>query len=291
LVGSGPGFVAGTPKKVPVFLTNKYCMQIVFSDSTSVEMLLHPTALANYFQKTYKHLQYVPVPFREWDNPWYLTNLSYKDLVAKLALLAFKVGINVDVAQCLLSNQTYFNHIHTLYEQQYDGNPAWLDFHEHIHMCEKFHKADEKILHIDYREKAGPLYKPFEHDWLALGTTKLKAGDVFVEWQELGKKPYYYWHNKEPNDINRMCELAKPWINLTFAVKIALEDVDRLENIRVEEFNQWWSQYSDPWCNHYGINVYTVLDMFKAIVIGRVPEYQTVISQLTNNHTPVKVTL
>ena len=291
MVGSGPGFVAGTRKTVPVFLANKYYMQIVFSDNASLEMLLHSTPLTEYYQKTYKHLQHVSIPFREWDAPWYLSRIGYEGLIDQLVLIAKKINIDIDRAQCLLRNQNYFNHVHEIYEQQYDGNPVWLDFHEHIHMCEKFHEPKQKILQIDYREKAGMLEKSFDHNWLNLATTKINAGDVFVEWAELGKNPYYYWHNNESTDITRMCELIKPWLKLKPALKIAMEDVDKLEHIRVSEFEHWWDQHNAPWCKHYGIASWTTADIFSAIVIGRVPEYQLVAQQLENNQHPIRVKL
>ena len=59
---------------------------------------------------------------------------------------------------------------------------------------------------------------------------------------EYGKTPYTYWRDDEPNDINRLIELAKPMIRLNFKISIALADIamticqqDQLE------FDNWFS--------------------------------------------------
>jgi hypothetical protein len=70
-----------------------------------------------------------------------------------------------------------------------------------------------------------------------------------------------------------------------------MEDVDKLKHIHVSDFEHWWDQHRAPWCKHYGMTTWTTTDIFSAIVIGRVPEYQTIAQQLKNNQYPIKVKL
>lgn len=263
-------------------------MQIVFSDNTAVDLILEPTLLATIYQRIYKHLRHVPVPFRPWDSPFYCSSLE--ELVEQLILCASKISVTVCGQSCRNQDQDYFNSIHQIYEHNYNGDPAWLDFHEHIHMCERWPVQRSKLT-IDYREKAGLLEQPFDRAWLENSTTKIKAGDVFVEWSELGKTPYDYWQNREPDSMTRMCELAKPWLVLRPKIVVALEDINMLDNIDIQSFESWWQQHSEEWCQHWNISSCSMLDMRSVVRLGRVPEFELVTRQLKNNHWPTNVML
>lgn len=265
-------------------------MQIVFSDGNAVDIMLLDTSLTAVYQKMYKHLSHIPVPFCDWDNPFYVEALTVPELVEKLIRYAGAVSVPIDRQRCLQQDQQYFNALHEIYEKHYNGNPAWLAFHEHIHLCEKF-GFKKSILRIDYREKSGPLEKTFDFAWLKNATTQIKAGDVFVSWAELGKTPYGYWRNNESGDIARMCELTKPWLTLKPTIEIALADIDTLENTDVENFQSWWSQHSKAWCGYWNIPAWSLADMYSAVVFGQVPDIESLIRQLTNNTKPTRVLL
>jgi hypothetical protein len=201
-------------------------MKILFSNNETIDFCIDNSPLGQVYQKIYKHLSAIPIPHKDWDNPYHVDSLSYEDLVNKLVKFGNQLHIEVDQQRCLASDQLYFNHIHKIYETNYNGDPAWLDFHESIHECELFFRPHFKILHINYREKAGPLEKPYNPLWFESATTKVKAGEIFSCWAELGKSPYAYWYDQEPNDIDRMCQLSKPWLRLRPKLNIALEDID-----------------------------------------------------------------
>ena len=263
-------------------------MQIVFSNNTAVDLILDPTPLATVYQKIYKHLGHVPVPFRPWDHPFYRSSLE--ELVEQLILCASRVSVTVCREACVNQDQDYFNRIHEIYENNYNGDPAWLNFHEHIHMCERW-PSQEPRLTIDYREKAGILQQPFNPDWLENATTKIKAGDVFADWAELGKTPYGYWKDQEPDNMTRMCELAKPWLVLRPKIVVALEDMDTLHNVDVVNFESWWHQHSREWCQHWNIPSWSTVDMFSVVRLGHAPGFANIIEQLKNNNTPTKILL
>ena len=63
-------------------------MQILFSDRDTVDLTLTSTPLACVYQKIYKHLCHVPIPFNEWDNPYYVIDTPHQKLVNKLVSLA-----------------------------------------------------------------------------------------------------------------------------------------------------------------------------------------------------------
>jgi hypothetical protein len=135
------------------------------------------------------------------------------------------------------------------------------------------------------------LEQSFDSDWLENATTKIKAGDVFVKWSELGKTPYGYWKDREPNDMARMCELAKPWVNLIPKILVALADIDTLSNVDIVAFESWWEHHSEEWCRHWNLSSWTTTDIFSVVRLGHAPEFANIIEQLKNNHTPTKILL
>lgn len=262
-------------------------MKITFSDQSHVVVGIENTPLANTYTQAAKHLQHVALPFREWDDPFYLESVTFAHLTDQLAKYASGVGLTVDKSQC--NSQQYLNAIHKIYEKNYNGSPAWLDFHEHIHMCENYSKPQRPWLHLDYREKAGPLIKKVEPNWVTNLTTQVKSGDVYLAWAELGKTPYVYWKDQEPNDIARLCELAKPWQYVRPKLFVALKDFDLLDGIDVKDFRIWWQQYKDTWCQHWNIPDWTVEHMHGVAVIGKTDQAHQLTQKLKSHIYPTGI--
>jgi hypothetical protein len=259
-----------------------------------IDLLLDSSnSLGDLYQKIYKNLSRLPIPWRPWDNPYYKENVNYSEMIDRLSYYAQKVSIDIDRSRCLVQDQQYFNYIHKIYEENYDGDPCWLDFHEHIHICEDYSRSNRHshTVCIDYREKAGPLEKPMDRQWLNDTQTKVSAGDIYVSWSELGKTPYTYWKNHEPNDLMRMCELAKPWVKLCPKIYIALEDTNTLENVEREVFENWWEKYHTDWAKHWGIPHWKIENMFGVCVFGKIIQVDLLKAQLKNNAVPIKISL
>jgi Txe/YoeB family toxin of Txe-Axe toxin-antitoxin module len=264
-------------------------MKLLFSNNETVELSIDDSALGQTYQKIYKHLSRAPLNFREWYNPYYQDDITYPELVSCLAFYAEKVGVTVDQEIVLVNDQSYFNSLHKIYETSYNGDSAWLDFHEHIHMCERHHRRSIRFLLIDYREKAGPLERKFDPAWLEKSTTKICAGDAFVQWSELGKNPYEYWQNNESNNVERMCRLIKPWLILRPKINIALDDIDTMANKQISEFESWWNQYREAWSRHWNVPLWTTEQILSYTVIGRVPDIADLKSKLKNRTLPIGV--
>jgi hypothetical protein len=267
-------------------------MQIVFSNGNTVDLILNQTPVAAIYQKIYKHLQHVTVPFQDWDSPFYFRNHSLTQLVTKLIMYAQKVNVPIDPQRCLAQDQNYFNALHVIYENNSDSGPDWAAFHRHLHMCEKNHDTEtvmQRTMKIDYNEKSGLLEKPFDQQWLNDASSKISAGDAFACWQELGKTPYTYWHDNEPNDIERMRQVIRPWVKLKPNIFVALEDIDMQKDS--VEFEQWWAQHSQQLCEYWNIPSWTVEDMSKCLVLGKVSDINSVTTLLKNNVRPIQVLL
>lgn len=239
--------------------------------------------LAVPLTRMYRHLQHVALPWRAWDNPY-----NAASDVAVLVHTGSELGITVSAEKC--KDQTYLNYLHCAYEQKYNGDPAWLDFHEHIHRVEQRIKP---MVVLDHREFCGPIQQPFQTSWLESAVTRVSPGTVFVRWAELGKTPFGYWRDQEPNDLVRLCELAKPWISLRGKIMVAFEDIDYMHGVPEQQFQQWWQNWERPWCQHWGIESWSLFHQRALIPIGKLDPDTLVCFQesLQQGHFPTHVLL
>lgn len=268
-------------------------MLLKFDDGSVVTVILENNPLGQIFGQCYKHLSSLVIPVRPWDNPYYLETISYDDLVQKMVMYGDRLSITVDPHICMRQDQDYFNYLHKIYENLYDGkNPDWLDFHEHIHLCESYYQTDKlSFFQIDYREKAGLLQKTVKPEWLTDKSTYIRKGQIFAYFAELGKTPYDYWNQNEPEDPARLCELAKPWLTIKPKLCIAVHDIDTMANIKADAFNHWWKRYHDIWKTHWKMDSYTLEDMCGVIIIGSVPDIDILISKLKTGSLPSRVSM
>lgn len=266
-------------------------MKIIFQNEQPIEIQTNSTPMALAFKKILKHLQHVPLEYRDWDNPCVLRKIELPQLVDQLVYYGKLVGVEIDREICLTQSHEYFNNIHIPFEKGYDGDPNWLKYHENLHLCESYPNITRKCLLLDYREKAGFLIKPIDPELIQQTQTSINAGDVFITWSELGKHPYIYWRDKEPNDLKRMCELAKPWITFIPTLRVALEDLSLLPLIDVDKFDSWWSNYEQDWCQHWKLQEWKLHHMCGAVVIGQVQNFDTFKELVEQNIPPTYIKL
>lgn len=265
-------------------------MQIILTNGSSIDIELLSTPLSDLIEKWFRHLKNVDIPFRPWEYTGYVENRSIDDLIEDL--VAYSIPVSVGIDRSRMCDQEYLNELHQIYENNYDGNQSWTDYHEHIHLIEtKLRgKFPEHKLEINYRHLAGPLNRSFQQEWLSHGQTSLQAGDVYLAWDELGKTPYNYWHDNEPDEIQRLCQLAKPWLTIRPKIHVCLRDMDRDlgENI---SFENWWKSFEKEWCQHYGISSWSNRDSKTVIVIGKIQNHQNLEHLLDQKIWPRRIIL
>ena len=269
-------------------------MQLILSDNSTFNITIKENRVWDQLKRGYKHLQHVPIQFYPWDNKRQVDRTDRKTLVNDLQVYANKLNISIDTEKCLQGNQDYLNNLHMEYEKGYDGDRRWLEFHEHIHMLEistRQSKTKNSILDLRWREKAGPLERDFNHDLTSNSVTSVKAGTVYSSWKELGKKPWAYWGDKESSDIDRILELCKPYTKLRLDFHIAFEDIDFLEDRRVEEFNAWWGQFEQAFCQHYNLPHWNLTDMQGVYPFGTLEQINELDMKLQTGAIPYKIKL
>jgi hypothetical protein len=266
-------------------------MKLIFENNESINFSFNESSMGKQFKKFFKHLQHIPLILKKWDNPYYKLKYDLNHHVENLNIFAQRFYLNIDKQKCILQDQEYLNYLHKIYETNFDGNPDWLEFHEHIHIIENHGQKIPIFLPIDYREKAGLLTKKIDPNMLDNLQTSVKKGQVFTCWFELGKTPYNYYLNNEPDNIERICELVKPWMTLRPQFSIALEDFDFTAHKNLTDFQLWWDHYSQDWCKFYNIEKYDYVDMFGISIIGDTEESDKICSLLQQNILPIKVKL
>jgi hypothetical protein len=209
------------------------------------------------------------------------------DLINHAKLL----GVKVDRDKCIRQDQDHLNDLHRCYEFGYNGDQRWLNLHEHIHLCEQHGRSPSNYLitEIDYREKGGLLEKKFNTEWLTWGSTTVAPGDVYMAWSELGKTPYSYWLDGEPHDIDRICELAKPWLVLRPKFFIVFDHIDFFAIKSTQQFDEWWQLYHDDWCRHWKVPGWSIKDICTVNVIGKIADVSAMESLLDQHIYPTRI--
>jgi len=256
-----------------------------------IDINLNNNEVSAIIYSKFKYLQHLELDFNETlrDNPFgkFYTDIDFT--TQQLTTYARQLGFDIDQEL----TQDYLNHLHEIYEINYHKNPIplWLQFHEAIHQIES-HKRDDLKNHpivFDYREKAGLLEVPLDRKFLKYKTTTLKKGDCYVKWQELSKDPYTYFKDKEPDDIVRLKELAKPWLLLRPTIRIATADREFYNHIDLDAFLEWFQPYREDWCNHWNIVDWDPMEMFSVITIGSVTKIDQLCLRFKNNQFPYKI--
>jgi hypothetical protein len=263
-------------------------LNLVFSNHSSLIINLNDSITAAKLADMSKHLQRIPLRFCNYDNPFsYTPTIIIKQLLENANLL------NINIDQTRLNDQLYLNTLHEIYERSYNGDKIWLEFHESLHMIEAVNSG--KVLpavELGYREQAGHLVKKYSYEELLTCQSTFVAGDCFVSFSELGKTPYTYWQDGEPDDINRLIQLAKPMVRLNFKISIALTDIDRTVCQQDQlEFDNWFNPYKNDWCNHWSLPDWSISQMRGVIKVGEISDVGILIDNLKNNNKPTKLIL
>jgi hypothetical protein len=132
------------------------------------------------------------------------------------------------------------------------------------------------------------LIKEFDISWYRHSTTKIKQGDVYVGWSELGKTPYQYWLEKEPNDPSRINGVIKPWSKLKPKLTVAMRDMDLLD--LPTEFNEWWIKNKDEWCKQQKLEYWST-EYLGVIVVYKLNDFEKFDFALRTHNSPKKISL
>lgn len=230
--------------------------KIIFTDkgkrTVDIDYTLNQTSLAEKWFSKITHLHRIAIDTVE----------SELEDVSNLGLIYEEfcnfAGLTKVPLQKNLNQRTY-NMLHKIYEDNHDRlkgrreNGIIYKFHHAIHAAEKNYGESRKKLHVGWGVKEGPLTQymncqPFYEE-------SIQRNNLYLPWAELGKTPYMYWNNREPNDPERFNQLCKP--HTTFRAKffVALFDIEPMPF--PNQFNQYFNQFKSQWLKKYNIDDWT----------------------------------
>lgn len=259
-------------------------MRLIFENKSVVHIEFVNSPITSILQNNFKHLQHVNIPHKPWDNPFF----DRKFVPANLQMAGKKLGIVIDKS---VDDQQYLNSLHQIYENNYDGSDAWIEFHEYIHVQEARLKniSRENWYRIAYNTLGGPLKRSFDLSWCVEQRTNFKRGDVFAYFNELGKSPYHYWQDNEPDDLNRMATLAKPWLQLDSDMLIAHCDFDFLDRPDMLEFQEWWPKWEQLWCKKWELDYWDIHRIWGGIKYAECKDTDLLMELGSKHIKPVRV--
>jgi hypothetical protein len=253
-------------------------LKIVFSNENKKQELLYNIILnpvSERWIKKIKHLSSIPLSAVE------TTGTSFADDMENLHREFCKFA-GIKYSKKNYSEQQSLNQLHELYEKNHDrlsmikNNDILYKFHNAIHQLEKENIKTGLGFYIGWGINEGPLEETFNCNEFYAET--FIKNNLYLPWTELGKTPLYYYINKEPEDINRFCELAKPHETLRAKFMIALKDFNppRLS----QEFEQWFAPFKSLWLQHHNIKDWRACDEYLGVLLAEPEDKNIDIEQM-----------
>ena len=252
-----------TKNMFKIILKNKDNHQI------DVDYELYDSLLAEKWAKKIKHLKRVPINPIESG----ICNVSdIQDIYKKFCEFA-----NLEPMDIEPLDQSMFNKLHKIYEKQHEtlsrikNNEILYKFHHSIHYNENVPPSqNEAKIIVGWGIKEGPLTEQF--DCYSYYADKIEKNNIYQYWAELGKKPWQYHRDKEPNNQKRVNELCKP--HITFRAKFLISFKDITPSEFTPDFSKWFDQYKQAWFKAYKIQEYTPIHVYSAPLLAHTSNKQ-----------------
>ena len=222
---------------------------------------LHDSLLAEKWVKKIKHLKRVSIDLVESE----IIDVSdIQNIYKEFCDFANLTPMAIDPLE-----QNTLNKLHKIYEEQHEklssvkNNEILYKFHHSIHYHEDVSEGISQIV-VGWGIREGLLTEQFPcHLYYA---DRIEKNNIYLPWAELGKKPFHYYTDNEPDNEARMIELCKP--HTTFRAKffISLKDITPSEF--TPDFIKWFDQYKQAWFKAYQIEDYAPIHEHSAPMLA-----------------------
>lgn len=223
--------------------------KIIFDNDIDVDYRLHDSELATKWFKKIKHLQNIPI------DPVTSHQVDFSNLKDIFEQFCQYANLDTPMIDFESIRQKDLNALHKIYEDNHDrlsrlkDNSILYKFHQAIHKRENPTALKGKIP-VCWGIKDGPLTQNMDKQ--PLYEKNIKKNNIYLPWAELGKTPYQYWTDKEPNDQDRFNALSKP--HTTFRAKFFIATEDTNPRSFDPKFVEWFSRYKQGWLQHHNIS-------------------------------------
>lgn len=249
-----------------------------------VEYVLHESELAVKWANKIKHLQHLDFDHIQsnYAQPQSSDLKTYYKKFCKIAGIEYDQEMDLD-------RQENLNHLHELFEKNHDrlsiiDPDALYAFHIAIHTRER--KQVPLRLTSGWGVKEGMLSEKFNCN--RFYESEVKRNQLYLDWSELGKKPYTYWKNNEPSNQTRVNELCKPHMTFRAQFFVAGRDITPVPLDR--KFETWFDTYKQPWLDKYGLDKWDHIDEQSAPLLatttytGSLDNYKVIGISYENNY-------
>jgi hypothetical protein len=267
-------------------------LELVWADHYTATIELEDNPVSRYMVHCVKHLQHLPLEFSHRDNPL-LQVESWK--IHRIFLEAARL-LDVEIDPEQLGDQRYLNRLHDVYVDSYSrtNDPRWIAFHDALHSVEDVVKQDRKSIWVDYKQRAGPLIRPFDRSLTQYFSPTVAIGDCGVGHAELGKNLWDYYRDQEPlDDLDRICAVVKPWQYLKPVLSIfyqpCAEHTSPYHSDRV--FREWVDRVVTPWAQHWAIPDWSPREIHARLRMGRLRDAAEALQRFGGGNTPVRLRL
>jgi hypothetical protein len=273
---------------------SKKILYLRWQDGRCVPIELWDNPVSEWYWDCTKYLQHLELSFNVRKNPYHPLVNDSSALTNLLTNKALELALLVIPEK--LTDKTYLNYLHTVYVDHVSRpgfDVGWLEFHDLLHALETSVGSNlrTKDIWIDFEERAGPLIKKFDRALLKYATVTREPGVCYIAHHELGKDPFTYYNDREPRDIDTMCQLMKPWIDLKPALNIETSWDSLHHRFRdvEKDFATWFGPYRQAWCDYHELDDWCTDEIFMAIPIGRTQDVSTLIDAFSKQDYPVKI--
>ena len=262
-------------------------MKIEFQNKETIEIVMDDTWLKPLYLTAYKHLQHVDLSFSDVNNPY-----SSLDWAQQFIDLGNRLGLDIDEDLVHAQDCDYFNTLHTYFIDHHPHDTGeWQTFHRLLHLSEK-NSPQERFANLSHVSAAWPLRQPYPTDYnYSDEVVSLKAGEVVLKWAELGKTPYQYWLDAEPDDLGSVIKLTKPRQYINFDMSVTLTDKNLIPNSDFTKYNSWWKKYEDNWCKAHNVKSWPLKNNFSVIPLGNIADISKFEELLLQDILPKRIKL
>lgn len=252
--------------------------KLIFTNNNNTIELEYKVAESNIAKKwfsTIKHLKNIPHDTAETYSFKKLSLADAYEVVRKKYNLENLLTDNID--------QTLLNKLHEVFEkicnEKNEHSVEIRKFHHAIHQYEeRFSYTSQYFFNVGWGDKEGPLttkklLNPFYEK-------KLYKGNIYSIWGELGKRPSVYHDDKEPNSIERFCELCIPHVTLRPRFTLLLRDKEPKEFNK--DFVVWFEDYKTKWFKKYNIKSWTPIDEQSGVLLAELLSDAHLVDQIQN---------
>ena len=174
------------------------------------------------------------------------------------------------------------NKCHQVYEEIFKHHSKSVDpkdlynFHMSIHSFQDGNNNANQIKDSIFRtlgwgNAEGLLIKEVTKEELALRTTDIKQGWLYLKWGEFGKLPHHYFSDNEPMEYERFMQAVKPWLLSSPKITVSVDNRDKFMDDDFEQrYRKWLAEipYWSEWLERYNLTKWDDCEEFGVIPIA-----------------------